>query len=85
LKLEGTSLTVDVELDLSLPDVDGSSHGLEEGPPKDEWRLLPLSHIEHHEVDRNEVVSDLHRQIHGDAQRVANGVVTQLQAHGCRL
>jgi hypothetical protein len=44
-KLEGTSLTVDVELDLSLADVDSSSHDLEERPPKDEWRTLSLSPI----------------------------------------
>jgi hypothetical protein len=40
-KNEGTPLAVDVELDLPLPDVNGSSHGLKEGPSKDEWRLLP--------------------------------------------
>jgi hypothetical protein len=31
------------------------------------------------------VVSDLHGHIVGDAQGVANGVVTQLQAHARRL
>jgi hypothetical protein len=36
-KLEKTPLTADVELDLPLADVDGSSHCLEERPPKDEW------------------------------------------------
>jgi hypothetical protein len=41
-KLEGTSLAVDVELDLPLADVDGSSHSLEERHPKDEWRLSPF-------------------------------------------
>jgi hypothetical protein len=57
LRLEGTTLAVDVDLDLPLADVDGSSHDLEERPPKDEWWLLPLSHLEHHEVDGDEVVS----------------------------
>jgi hypothetical protein len=47
--------------------------------------FLPFSHLEHHEINRDEVASDLHGHIHGDAQRIANGVVTQLQAHGCRL
>jgi hypothetical protein len=50
-KLEGTSIAVDVELDLPLADVDGSSHGLDERPPKDEWWLLFISHLEHHEVN----------------------------------
>jgi hypothetical protein len=59
-KLERTPLDVNVELDLPLADIDGSSHGLEEGPPKDEWWLLPLSHLEYHKVDGDEVVSDLH-------------------------
>jgi hypothetical protein len=76
LKLEGTPLTIDVELDLPLPDFHGSSHGLEKGPPKYEWQLLPFSHLEHHKVEGDEVVSDFHGNIHGDAQRVANGVVT---------
>jgi hypothetical protein len=31
------------------------------------------------------VVSDLHRHIFGDAQGIANGVITQLQAHTRRL
>jgi hypothetical protein len=31
------------------------------------------------------VVSDLHGHIFGDAQGIANGVVTQLKAHDCRL
>jgi hypothetical protein len=31
------------------------------------------------------VVSDLHGHIFGDAQGIANGVITQLQAHTCRL
>jgi hypothetical protein len=44
-KLERTPLAIDVELDLPLADVDGSSHGLEERPPKDEWWLLLLSPI----------------------------------------
>jgi hypothetical protein len=77
-KLEGIPLAVDVELDLPLPDVDDRSHDIEEGPPKDEWWLLPLSHLEHHEVDRDEVVFDIHGDIHGGTQRIANGVVTQL-------
>jgi hypothetical protein len=84
-KLEGTPLIVDVELDLPLADVDSSPNGLEERPPKNEWWLLPFSHLEHHKVDRDEVVSDLHRHIYGDAQRIANGVVAQLQTHSCRL
>jgi hypothetical protein len=41
LKLEGTPLVVDVELDLPIADIDGSSHGLEKRPPKDEWWFLP--------------------------------------------
>jgi hypothetical protein len=41
-KLERTSLAVDVELDLPLADVDGTSHFLEERPPKDGLWLLPL-------------------------------------------
>jgi hypothetical protein len=44
-KLEGTPLAVNVELDLPLANVNGSSHSLEERPPKDEWWLLPLSHL----------------------------------------
>jgi hypothetical protein len=32
-----------VELDLPLAKINGSSHSLEEKPPKDEWWLLPLS------------------------------------------
>jgi hypothetical protein len=51
LKLEGTPLAVNVELDLPLANVDGSSNGLEEMPPKDEWWLLPLSHLEYHKVN----------------------------------
>jgi hypothetical protein len=77
-KLEGTPLAVNVELDLPLANVNGSSHGLEERPPKNEWWLLPLSHLEYHKVDGDEVVSDLHGHIFGDAQEIANGVVTQL-------
>jgi hypothetical protein len=84
-KLQGIPLAVDVELDLPLLDVDDRSHDIEEGPPKDEWRLLPLSHLEHHEVGRDEVVFDIHGDIHGGTHRIANGVITQLQAHGRRL
>jgi hypothetical protein len=51
-KLEGTPLAVNVELDLPLANVNGSSHGLEERPSKDEWWLLHLSHLEYHKVDR---------------------------------
>jgi hypothetical protein len=84
-RLERTPLAVNVELDLPLVDVVGSSHSLEERPPKDEWWLLPLSHLEYHKVDGDEVVSNLHRHIFGDAQGVVNGVVTELQAHARRL
>jgi hypothetical protein len=62
-KLEGTSFSDDVEHDLPLANINSSSHGLEEGPPKDERRLLPLSHLEHHEVDGDEMVFDLHGHI----------------------
>jgi hypothetical protein len=55
-KFEVTPLPVDVELHLPLDDVDSSSDGLEERPPKDERRLLPLSHLEHHKVNGDEVV-----------------------------
>jgi hypothetical protein len=84
-KLEGTPFSIDVKHDLPLANINGSSHGLEERPPKDEWWLLPLSHLEYHEVDGDKVVSDLHGHIFGDAQRIANGVITQLQAHTRRL
>jgi hypothetical protein len=77
-KFESTSLTIDVELDLSLADISDGSDGLEERPPKDEWWLLSFSHLEHHKVDANELVFDLHKHIYGDAQRIVNGVVTQL-------
>jgi hypothetical protein len=80
-KLERTPLAVNVELDLPLADINGSSHGLKGRPPKDERWILPLSHVEYHKVDGDEVVSDIHGHIFGDAQGVANGVVTQLQAH----
>jgi hypothetical protein len=33
-KLEGTPITVNVELDLPLANINGSSHGLEERPRK---------------------------------------------------
>jgi hypothetical protein len=59
-KLEKTPLAVDVKLDFPLADVDGSCDGLEERPLKDEWWLLPFSHLEHHKVDADEVVYDLH-------------------------
>jgi hypothetical protein len=36
-------------------------------------------------VDGDEVVFDLHGNIYDDAQRVANGVATQLQTHCRRL
>jgi hypothetical protein len=85
LKLERTPIAVNVELDLPLANMNGRSHGLEETPPKDEWWLLPLSHFEYHEVNGDEVVSDLHGHIFGDAQGIANGVITQLQAHTRRL
>jgi hypothetical protein len=84
-KLEGTLFAVNVKLDLPLANINGSSQGIEEMPPKDEWWLLPLSHLEYHEVDGDEVVSDLHGHIFGDAQGIANGVVTQLQTHTRRL
>jgi hypothetical protein len=84
-KLEGTPFAVNVELDLPLANINIISNGLEERPPKDEWWLLPLSHLEYHEVDGDEVVSNLHRHIFGDAQGIANGVITQLQAHARRL
>jgi hypothetical protein len=35
-KLEGTPFSVDVEHDLRLANINSSSHGLEERPPKDE-------------------------------------------------
>jgi hypothetical protein len=66
-KLEGTPFSVDVEHDFPLANINGSSHSLEERPPKDEWWLLPLSHLEYHEVDGDEVMSDLHGHIFGDA------------------
>jgi hypothetical protein len=78
-------LSVDIEHDLPLANINSSSHGLEERPPKDERRLLPLSHLEHHEVDGDEVVSDLHGHIFGNAQGIANGVISQLQTHTHRL
>jgi hypothetical protein len=75
-KLEGTPFAVNVELDLPLANINIISNGLEERPPKDEWWLLPLSHLEYHEVDGDEVVSNLHGHIFGDAQGIANGVIT---------
>jgi hypothetical protein len=84
-KLEGIPLAVNVELDLPLANINGSSHGLEERPPKDEWWLLPFSHLEYHKVHGDEVVSDGHGHIFSDAQGIANGVVTQLEAHARRL
>jgi hypothetical protein len=66
-KLEGTPFSVNVEHDLPLANIDSSPHGLEERTPKDEWWLLPLSHLEYHEVDGDEVVSNLHGHIFGDA------------------
>jgi hypothetical protein len=75
-KLEGTPLAINVELDLPLANINSSSHGLEERPPKDEWWLLPLSHLEFHEVDGDEVVSDLRGNIFGDAQGIVNAVIT---------
>jgi hypothetical protein len=71
-ELERTPFSVNIEHDLPLANINSSSHGLEERPPKDERRLLPLSHLEHHKVDRDEVVSDLHGYIFGNAQRIAN-------------
>jgi hypothetical protein len=50
-KLERTLLAVNVEVDLPLANINSSSHVLEERPPKDDWWLLPLSHLEYHEVD----------------------------------
>jgi hypothetical protein len=84
-KLERTLLDVNVKVDLPLADINSSSHGLEERPPKDEWWLLPLSRLEYHEVDGDYVMSNLHGNIFGDAQGIANGVITQLQAHTRRL
>jgi hypothetical protein len=60
---------------ISPADVNSSSDGLEERPPKDKRRLLPFSHLEHHKVDGDDVVSDLHEHIQDDAQRIANRVV----------
>jgi hypothetical protein len=50
-KLESTFLAINVKVDLPLANINSSSHGLEERPPKDEWWLLPFSHLEYHEVD----------------------------------
>jgi hypothetical protein len=47
--------------------------------------LIPLSHLEHHEVDGDEVVSDLHGYIFGNAQGIANEVISQLQTYTRRL
>jgi hypothetical protein len=44
-KLEETPFSVNVEHDLPLANIDSSSHGLEERPPKDERWLLPLPHL----------------------------------------
>jgi hypothetical protein len=55
-KLEGTALSVNVELDLPLANVNGSSYDLEERTPKDECCILPLYHLEYHKVDGDEVV-----------------------------
>jgi hypothetical protein len=54
-KLETTLLVVYVKVNLPLGIINSSSHGLEERPPNDEWWLLPLSHLEYHEVDGDEV------------------------------
>jgi hypothetical protein len=48
-KLERTFLAINVEVDPPLANINSSSHGLEERSPKDEWWLLPLSHLEYHE------------------------------------
>jgi hypothetical protein len=85
MELEGTPFSVDIEHDLPLANINSSSYGLGERPPKDERRLLPLSHLEHNEVDGDEVVSDLHGYIFGNAQGIANGVISQLQAYTRRL
>jgi hypothetical protein len=71
-KIERTLLAVNVKVDLPFANINSSSHGLEERPPKDEWWLLPLSHLEYHEVNRDEVMCNLHEHIFGDAQGIAS-------------
>jgi hypothetical protein len=83
-KLERTSLVVNVELDLPLPTSIVAPTVLRKGLPRMSGGFS-LSHLEYHKFDGDEVVSDLHGHIFGDAQGVANGVVTQLQAHARRL
>jgi hypothetical protein len=47
--------TIDVEANFFGSNIILCSHCAQEGPPKDEWRLFCGFHIEHHEVDRDEV------------------------------
>jgi hypothetical protein len=85
VELERTPLAINVELEPPLPTSMVAPTVLRKGLPRMSGGFSLSPHPEYHKVDGDEVVSDLHRHIFGDALGVANGVVTQLQAHARRL
>ena len=63
LRLEGELLllAIDVELDLSGPDINVGVCCAQEQPAQDEWRLGVDFHVEYDEVDGNKEIPDFHR------------------------
>jgi hypothetical protein len=81
-QLEGTPFSVNVEHDLPLANINSSSHGIEERPPRMSggFSLSPIS-----STTKSTGMKWCPTYIFGDAQWIANGVITQLQAHTRKL
>jgi hypothetical protein len=67
-----SSFSIDVEMDYSSSNINVCSHGAEEWSPKDERRFFSELHVQHHKVDRDEIVLDFHWNVFRDSCRVVN-------------
>jgi hypothetical protein len=83
LKWELFLLAADVEANLSGSNIDLCPCSAQEWPPKDEHRFLRYFHVEHHEVDRDEVFSDSHWDVLCNTLWIPDRGVGQLKMHRC--
>jgi hypothetical protein len=72
---------IDVEADFSGSNINLHHRSAQERSPKDEKRFFCGFHIEHHEVDRDEVTPDFHWDIFSDPYRIADRRIGQLELH----
>ena len=86
LQFEGELLllAIDVELDLSGPDINMGVCCAQEWLAQDERRLGVDFHVEYDEVDGNKEIPNFHRDILCYSRGIADCLIRLLQTHGSR-